>query len=217
MDDGRGPVKPRRYDATRRRARSAVTRQQIIEAAGACFARDGYQATTIAAIARAAKVNPDTVHHLVGRKPTVLRELIEQALSGTDHAVTAEQRPPIAAMIAEPDPVEKLRIYAASIRETHERMAPLLIAMRDAATNDPEAGQVWHEITERRAANMRKLAADLHATGRMRLDLSIEDAADIVWATNSSELWMLLTHQRGWTPDHFQHWLADTWCRLLLR
>ena len=119
-------------------------------------------------------------------------------------------------MIAEPDPARKLRIYAATIRRTHERMAPLLMAMRDAATSEPEAHAVWREIGERRAANMRRLAADLHSTGKLRADLSIDDAADVVWATNSSEVWALLTIDRGWSADHFERWLADAWCRLLL-
>jgi AcrR family transcriptional regulator len=210
------PVKPRRYDASGRHARSAETRRRILGAARDHFVRDGYRATTIAAVARTAGVNPDTVYQLVGRKPTLLRELIEQAISGTDHAVVAEERAPIAAMIAEPDAVEKLRIYARAVRETHERLAPLFIAMRDASTSDPEAREVWHEITERRAANMRKLAANLRATGRMRPDLTIDVAGDVVWATNSTELWVLLTVDRGWAPDRYERWLADSWCRLLL-
>jgi hypothetical protein len=29
-------------------------------------------------------------------------------------------------------------------------------------------------------------------------------------------LGVLLTAERGWTPDRYEHWLADTWRRLLL-
>lgn len=35
-------------------------------------------------------------------------------------------------------------------------------------------------------------------------------------ATNSSELHVLLAVERGWSPDRYERWLADTWCRLLL-
>nr|MBA2738192.1 TetR/AcrR family transcriptional regulator [Nocardioidaceae bacterium] len=38
-----------------------------------------------------------------------------------------------------------------------------------------------------------------------------------IWATNSSELYVLLTVERGWSADRYERWLADTWCRLLLR
>ena len=39
-----------------------------------------------------ADVNVDTVYALVGRKPVLLKALIEQAISGTDSAVVAEER-----------------------------------------------------------------------------------------------------------------------------
>jgi AcrR family transcriptional regulator len=215
VEDDRS-VKGRRYDASGRQARSAATRQRVIDAARDHFVRRGYRATTIAAVAADAGVNPDTVYTLVGRKPAILRELIEQAISGTDRAVAAEERPLIAAIRAEPDAVAKLRLYATSMRQTLERLAPLFLAVRDAASTEPDAHQVWHEISERRAANMRNLATDLRATGRLRPDLTIDTAADVVWTTNSPEVWVLLTVERGWSPDRYEVWLADAWCRLLL-
>lgn len=93
---------------------------------------------------------------------------------------------------------------------------PLFLAVRDASATEPEAKQVWGEISDRRAENMRKLVRDLDAAGGLRADLPVDEAADVLWATNSSELYVLLTVERGWTPDRYERWLADTWCRLLL-
>jgi hypothetical protein len=42
------------------------------------------------------------------------------------------------------------------------------------------------------------------------------DAADIIWATNAPELYQLLVTQRGWSPERYEHFLAETWRRLLL-
>lgn len=210
------PVK-RTYDSRRRQARSAETRQRILDGARALLLDRGYRATTIAAVAATAAVNVDTVYELVGRKPVVLRELIEQAISGTDGAVVAEDRDYVTAMLAEPDPRTKLAIYARAVCEIQQRMAPLFLALRDASSTEPEARTVWDDISERRATNMRKLADDLRATGGLRDDLSIEEAADVIWATNSSELYVLLTVERGWSPRHFERWLTDTWQRLLLQ
>jgi len=78
------------------------------------------------------------------------------------------------------------------------------------------APQVWQQISQRRAANMRKFVRDLRDAGGLRAGLSIDEAADTVWATNSSELYVLLTVERGWPPRRFERWLADTWRRLLL-
>lgn len=209
-------VKRRSYDATGRQARSNETKQRIVRAARDLILADGYRSTTVAAVASRAGVNIDTVYALVGRKPVILQELIEQAISGTDHPVVADERDYVRAMKAEPDPARKLAIYARAICRIQGRMAPLLLAVRDAATTEPEAEQVWQEISERRAANMRRLVRDIRDTGGLRDDLSVNEAADMVWAMNSPELYLLLTRDRGWSPRRFERWLADAWCRLLL-
>ncbi len=167
-------------------------------------------------MAAEAGVNVDTVYELVGRKPVLLRELIEQAISGTDHPVAAEQREYVRAIQLQPDPAKKLVIYARAVRRIQERMAPLFVALRDASSTETEAEQVWKEINERRAANMRLLVAGIRDAGGLRPDLSLEDAADVVWTLSSSAVYVLMTVDRGWTPDHFEEWLADSWCRLLL-
>lgn len=209
-------VKSRSYDNAGRETQSAETRQRIVEAARALMIEKGYRATTIAAVAGRAGVHVDTVYQLVGRKPVLLRELIEQAISGTSGAVAAEDRDYVRAIRGEPDPARKLDIYAGAMRHIQARMAPLLLALRDASTTEPEAATVWREISDRRAANMRRLAEELAAAGGLRRDLTVDEAADVIWATNSSEVYVLLTGERGWTPDRYERWLADTWRRLLL-
>jgi hypothetical protein len=61
---------------------------------------------------------------------------------------------------------------------------------------------------------MHLFVTDLAAVATLRLDLG--EAADIVWATNAPELYQLLVYQRGWTPERYEHFLGDTWRRLLL-
>lgn len=212
-----GPVKKRAYDADARRRASATTRRRILDAARNSLVEHGYRATTVSGIARAAGVHVDTVYELVGRKHQLVVELIELALSGTDEAVAGRDRAHVREMQSTPDPATKLTIYARAIRDTQQRLAPLFLALRDASTTDPEAGAIWRRISDRRAANMRLLVADIAATGRLRADLSVEEAADAIWATNSSELFVMLTGERGWSLDQYERWLAATWCRLLLR
>jgi hypothetical protein len=146
----------------------------------------------------------------------VLRELIEQAISGTDHAVAGADRSYVRAMATEPDPVVKLEIYAATMREIHGRMAPLFVALRDASSTEPEAEQVWKEISERRAANMRKLVRDVRSAKTVRYATSTAEAADTVWALNSAELYVMLTVERGWTPRQYERWLARSLSQAVL-
>jgi AcrR family transcriptional regulator len=133
----------RSYDNDRRTAQSQDTKQRILEAARQLLMAKGYRATTVAQVARAAGVHHDTIYALVGRKPEILRELIEMAISGADGPVAPEEREYVQRMLAEPDPRRKLAIYASAMQAIQTRMAPLLLALRDASSTEPEAEQVW--------------------------------------------------------------------------
>jgi AcrR family transcriptional regulator len=207
---------PRRYDASGRRRAAAATRARILDAARGCFLRDGYAATTVATIAARAGVAPDTVYASVGPKPKLFRELIENALSGTDHPVPGPERDYVAAMRAEPDQRERLRIYADAVTAIQGRLAPLFLVLREASAADTELAALWREISARRAANMRHLVDDLATAGPLRPDLTREEAADLIWSTNSSEYYAALVHDRHWTAERFAALLHQTWCRLLL-
>jgi AcrR family transcriptional regulator len=215
MDSDVKQSKRRRpYDASRRRAAAAATRQGILAAARDVFLERGYVATTMPTIAERAGVALDTVYASVGRKPALFRELLETAISGRDEAIPAAERDYVRAIRAEPDAARKLEIYAAAVSVIQDRLAPLFAVARDAAAAEPEVALVWREIAERRAANMELFAADLAAAAPLRLDRS--EVADVIWATNSPEFFLLMVRDRGWTVERFQRWLAETWKRLLL-
>jgi AcrR family transcriptional regulator len=216
MVDMARTVKRRPYNAANRQASSFATKKAILTAAREMMVERGYRGATVSGIADKAGVNVDTVYELVGRKPVILRELIEQALSGTDSAVVAEERGYVKAVRAEPDPRKKLLIYAKAVCLIQARLAPLFLALRDASATEPEADRIWQEISNRRAANMRKLAMELRDAGGLREGLTINQAADVLWVTNSSELYVLLTVERAWSATRYERWLADAWHRLLL-
>jgi AcrR family transcriptional regulator len=218
MTDGAaGHRKPvRRYNSPRRAEQAAATRTEVLEAARELFVRNGYAATTIADIARTARVAVDTVYATVGRKPALLREVLESAISGTDHAVPASDRDYVARIRAAGSARDKLALYAGAIVRIQSRLAPVYLAIRDAAATDPDSAVLWAEINDRRAANMRDFAADLRATGELRRDLSDDEVADIVWGMNGAEYWVLMVADRGWSHQRFGEFLADAWARLLL-
>jgi AcrR family transcriptional regulator len=207
-----GPVK-RRYDATGRRQAAAHTRTAILDAARELFTERGYAATPMTAIADRAGVALDTVYAAAGRKPDLARLLIETAITGNDQAVPAEQRDYVRAIQAAPDAETKIGVYAAAITAIAPRLE-LVLGIIQQAPGEPELAQLWHQIAERRAANMRLFVADLATAAPLRLD--VDEAADIVWATNAAELYQLLVGQRGWTPQRYERFLTDTWQRLLL-
>ena len=141
---------------------------------------------------------------------------METAISNTDQAVPAEQRAYVQRIQAATTAREKLAIYAVAVVDIQSRLAPIVRAVEAAAAAEPELAAIWLEISERRARNMRLFAADLVRTGEVRPDLDPGRVADVIWATNGPEMYMLLVKRRGWTEAELSAWLADAWARLLL-
>jgi AcrR family transcriptional regulator len=207
----------RRYRSPVRAQRAAATRSAVLSAARDLFLSAGYSATTVAAVAARAQVAVDTVYATVGRKPELLREVVEAAISGTDHAVPAAQREYVRRVREAATAREKIAIYARAVAEIQDRLGPVYLALREAASTDADCRALWQSISTRRATNMRLFVDDLRQTGELRTDVSADDLADLVWSTNGPELWALLVHERGWTTEQLGRTLADTWTRTLLR
>ncbi len=219
MNDKVNPPDPnkRRYDASQRRAAATTTRTSILAAARTLFIERGYVATTMAAIADFAGVALDTVYASVGPKPQLFRLLIESAISGEQRPVPAEERGYVQAIRAAEDPSAKIHLYAHAVAEIQSRLAPLFRVLQEAARSEPELAMLWTEISDRRAANMRLFVADVAGAGPSLPDgLSTDEAADLIWATNGPEFFLLLVEERGWTIERFEQRLGQIWSRLLL-
>ena len=210
------PRARRHYEAPRRRAAADQTRRHILEAARRLFLERGYVATSMAAIAAAAGVSHETVYAAFGPKPALFRYLIEIALSGTDAPVPALERASTREMQAEPDPSQRLEMFARVIRLIQERLAPLFDVLREGARTDPDLKACLDELSERHVGHMRAFAANLAAVGGLGEGLSIEMAGDVIWIMTSVEFFLLCVRERGWTADFFEQWLADALKRLLL-
>lgn len=210
------PSPRRRYNASRRRLAAEQTRRSIMEASRQLFLEHGYAGTTMPAIAEAAGVALDTVYAAIGPKPVLFRHLIELAISGEDQPVPAEEREYVRAILAEPDPHRKIARYAHAVRMIQPRLAPLFQVLRESARGEPELAALWIEIAERRAANMRLFVMDVATAGGLREDVTVDEAADLVWAMNAPEFYLLLVDERGWDPERFEHWLTELWVRMLL-
>ncbi len=210
----------RRYDASRRQAAAERNREAIVRSARTLFLERGYAATTMAAIADDAGVAIDTVYTLAGAKPALFRLLIETAISGQHAPVPAEERDYVRSIRSAGDPLTKIRIYAHAITEIQSRLAPLFRVLQEAARSEPDLAALWTDIANRRAANMRLFVTDVIRNERPQAlpsDMTVEEAADLVWATNGPEFFLLLVEDRGWPLDRFEHRLVELWSTMLIR
>jgi AcrR family transcriptional regulator len=168
------------------------------------------------AIADAASVSIETIYLSIGGKASLVRYLVETALSGTDEVIPPQQRKGVAEIRAEPDPRRKLQLFARTVRPMLQRLAPIWLVVMEAAPTDADLRSLFSELQERHASSMRLVIEHLAEAGRLRPVISKRTARDVVWAMNSPEFYRLLVVGRRWTGEEFEGWLADAWQRLLL-
>jgi hypothetical protein len=126
------------------------------------------------------------------------------------------QRAALGRVRAEPDPRRKLRRYGEFVAEVVPRHVPVQPLARAAAATDPEAAGVWEQLQAERLAGMALFARALRAEGHLRPGVQEEEARDLLWTCNSPETYELLVLRRGWTPERYGRWVADSLIAALL-
>jgi AcrR family transcriptional regulator len=210
------PAKTRRYDNSRRQAQARATRAEVIDAARRLFLERGYMATTIEAVGQAANIPLATVYRLFGSKRGILSALLDVYFVGDDEPVPLHGRPLARAAIAEPDPRLLLAGFARLAREVLDRSAPIQQVLRSAAAVDSEAADVLDTIRRQRLDGQSRMARALSERDVLADDIRESDAVDIIYALMSTEVYGILTVERGWNPDQYERWLGRTLCAVLL-
>jgi TetR/AcrR family transcriptional regulator, regulator of autoinduction and epiphytic fitness len=203
-------VKSRIYNSPRRREQAAATRTAILEAAQQLFERQGYAATTIVAIAAEAQVASKTVYLAFETKGGVLRALWNKLLRGDEDDLPVAEREWYREVLEEQDPERQLRLNARNSRARKERVGALLDVIRSGAPVDPEVKALWNRIQTEFHANQRVLVEKLAERKALKRGLDVERAADILWMLNHPDVWQHLVRERGWTPEEYERWFADS-------
>jgi AcrR family transcriptional regulator len=211
------PVNQRRaYNGRGRRARTTATRLAVIDAARTLFTERGYAATTVEAISESSGTPQATVYRLFGSKLGILTALLDNAAAGDDEAVALGDRPGVRDLLTHQNPHEQLAGFARLSHEVMARLAPIQRILLTAAGSDPQAAALLAEHTRQRQAGQARVAHALATTGALRAGVTERDAADVIHALMSPEVYLLFTTDRGWSPDRYQTWLADTLTQQLL-
>jgi AcrR family transcriptional regulator len=184
---------------TRKRDRDA-TRGRIVDAARDLFLERGYARTTIADIARAADVAPQTVYWAFGSKAGLVREIRDAWFVS---AGTSER---MSRVVAIADPVARLDAFAGHMRNQWESGAAALAIQRDAQRVDPDAAADVAAILETRARALFEVVRPLGP--HLAAGLTVEKAHDLVLALTLLEIYLEL-QARGWSADEYEEWLAD--------
>lgn len=111
----------------------------------------------------------------------------------------------------------QLRRTAENSRVVKLRIGPVLEIIGGAAPIDADIAALWSRIQTEFRANQRTIAQSLADKDALAPDTDVERAADILWTINRPYLWQLLVGERGWNPEAYERWCADTLCAQLLR
>jgi AcrR family transcriptional regulator len=191
-------------------ARTRRTRTAVIEAARQLFLERGYVATTMEAISELADTPQPTVYRLFSSKLGILQALLDVSIAGDDEAVAMADRPQVRALAANPDPRDTLTQFAALVSGLMARTAPVHRVLEEATRSDRGAAAAFAEIARQRHEGQRRVAGALARAGALRPGLKEREAADIVHALASPEVYGLLVLDRGWNGQRYEQWLADT-------
>jgi AcrR family transcriptional regulator len=188
-------------------ARTRLARAAVVQAARTLFLERGYPGTTIEAISELSDVPPATVYRLFSSKLGILRALLDVSVAGDDDDVPVEERPFVHAVLADPDPRKQLSGFVGITRGIQSRTEPVYQILVSAAGSDPDAAALLAERTRHRQQTQSRIARSLARAGALRPELGEPEAADIIHALMSPEVYRLLVGDRGWTGEQYEQWL----------
>jgi AcrR family transcriptional regulator len=200
----------RAYKSATRERQAAETRHRIVTAAYRLLRTAGFSGMTIEAIAKRAQVSVPTVYAHFKSKTGILTALLDQSMFGSSYDGVVRQ-----AQIAT-DPETRLRLSAAVARQIRSSQSAAFDLLRGAGVVAPELAKLQRNRESLRYEREEGVIAFLLKSGKLRPGLSRRTARDIFWMFTGGDVYRMLVRERGWPPQKYQHWLADTLVKLLL-
>jgi AcrR family transcriptional regulator len=198
-----------------RAARVADTEERILAAARELFLRDGYPATTLAAVADAARVGHRTVYVRFGTKADLLKRVVDVAVAGDTRPIDVISRDWFQASLTAPTLPERVEACARGASALMARAGDLIAITQQAEPVEPAIAAAAHTA---RAAT--RDAVRLFCT-RLRDDGLLPETCDVTWLADTASLlsqaptYLLGRETLGWTSDQYRQWLATTLTRLI--
>lgn len=191
-----------------RQLQARATRERIANAARGLFRERGYVATTIEAIAEAAGVAVATVYSALGSKKAVLEEIRRLWIEESEVRSLLEEA------LALPDLGRRLELAARWHRQQLQHGHDVIQIYQQAARVDPDIAELWVTLLKGRANEKRRFVEAL-ADG-LKPGLNVKTATDIYVALEGLEIYEELVLLRGWAPERYERWLAETLKQQLL-
>jgi AcrR family transcriptional regulator len=198
----------RRYHSPLRAEQADGTRRRVLAAARELFLTRGYAGTTVAAVAKAAGVSPDTIYVSLGGKQGLLEGVLAMARYDPEDPSQRDQQHRRDEVAALTDPHQRLRRLVDLSCETLARISPVHAVLRGAADGHPSAADLSARMLRlRMQVQARNLETYLGPS--LRPGLTLKQAAEHYSALLSPELYHLLTVERRWSTRRYATWVTD--------
>ena len=165
----------RHYDASRRREQARARRLAVVKAARDLFERDGFRATTIAAVAAHAGVSAESIYKGFGTKAALAKAVFDLVIAGDDKPVPVAERPAMQAMREEPSVRRKIAMFAEGLAQRQARSARVQILIRDGRHVDDSLAPVWAKLADEGLTGMMMLGLHLLGTGQLRDGIGLDE------------------------------------------
>jgi AcrR family transcriptional regulator len=203
-------VTKRLYKSPVRERHASDTRRRIVEATRQLLHSEGYAGMTIEAIARRAEVSAQSIYALFKSKTGILTELLDQSTFGSDYQESVQQA------LSAHDPETRLRFAARIARQIHDAQSATLDLLRGAGVVAPELAKLEQQRESLRYERQEVMLLSLREAGRLRAQPDYRTARDVFWMLTGRDVYRMLVRERGWSPQKYQDWLADTLVQSLL-
>ncbi|HST50257.1 TetR/AcrR family transcriptional regulator [Jatrophihabitans sp.] len=206
-------VKP--SSAGLRAARVAETEERILAAARELFIRDGYAATTLVAVADAARVGHRTLYVRFGTKAELLKRVVDVAIAGDTEDIDVPHRDWFQAALTAPTVGERIVLMAAGNAALLSRAGDILAVAFQAEHVEPllaEAARAGRAATR---DLLRQFFTALHDDGLLPETVDLDWLCDTAGVLAHAQTYLLARETLGWTGEQYREWLQVSWRRLI--
>jgi AcrR family transcriptional regulator len=197
-----------------RAARVAENEERILRAAHALFVRNGYQATTLTAVADAAGVAHRTVYVRFGTKAALLKRVIDMAIVGDLAPIDVVSREWYRTATTAPTLEERIAAFAQGSARLVTSAADVIAVARQAEPTEPSLAAAAHAGRAATRDAVRTFWKCAHDDGLLPTRCDLTWLADTTSVLAHAETYLLMRETLQGTPKRYQNWLATTWHRM---
>jgi AcrR family transcriptional regulator len=207
---------PRRYSSRLRDEQAAQTRARVIRAAAQLFAAQGYAATSLPQIARAADVSTETVQGH-GPKVRLLLAAVDALSFGTDGATPVLETPIGSAFRTAASPEDAARISADILAAVNGASLGLWLAFSEAARTDAAVEAEFRALAGRIRAENAVVQRLWRERGWLRDDVPDDELARWGDVIGSVEVYDRVVRVEGGSVEDYKTLISRLMSELMIR